>query len=235
MNGAAMDDKDPGQVRPTGRPSAEAAERLHEALLDAALKEFIERGFAGASMEGIARAAGVTKRTLYRRARDKSALFVAVVERHARLAGAPGLQQIRSGTLDERLKRASDVMLAWFLQPNSLGLYRTIISEAARRPDFGVQADAPFRHALAAIGIILADGDDRPPTAIAFGAQMFLRMVTAEPLDKGVQGIEPPGTSPTKRARAHQAVEFFLVGWRNWKPHGTAPTGTTKGSTDDRT
>lgn len=204
--------------RPTGRPSAQAAEHLHEAMLDAALLEFIGRGFGGASMEGIARAAGVTKRTLYRRARDKSALFVAVVERHARLAGAPRLQQIRTGTLEDRLKRASDVMLAWFLQPNSLGLYRTIIAEVAGRPDFGVGLEAPFRRATEAIAAILAEDDDRPAAAIQFGAQMFLRMVTAEPLDKGIQGIEPPGTSPAKRARAHQAVDFFLAAWREWSP-----------------
>jgi AcrR family transcriptional regulator len=206
------------ETRPTGRPSAQAAERLHEAMLDAALVEFIARGFGGTSMEGVARAAGVTKRTLYRRAKDKSALFVAVAERHARLAGAPSLQQIRSGTLEERLKRASDVMLAWFLQPNSLGLYRTIIAEVARRPDFGVEVEAPFRRATEAIAVILAEGDDRPPAAILFGAQMFLRMITAEPLDKGVQGIEPPGTSAAKRARAHQAVDFFLAAWPAWNP-----------------
>jgi TetR/AcrR family transcriptional repressor of mexJK operon len=215
MDCNAMNEGDDQPTKPTGRPSAEAARQLQETILAAALAEFITRGFEGASMEGIARVAGVTKRTLYRRARDKQTLFVAVVERHASRSGALELAQIAGGALETRLKRASDVMLGWFLQPESLGLYRTIIAEAARRPDFGILADAPFRRATDAIAVMLAKDDQRDAGDIAFGAQMFLRMVTAEPLDKAVQGIEPPGMSPVKRARAHRAVEFFLAGWRN--------------------
>ncbi|MCC2978041.1 TetR/AcrR family transcriptional regulator [Sphingomonas sp. PL-96] len=212
----SVDEEGARPGRPAGRPSTAAAGQLEEDLLDAALGVFLAGGFQAASMEAIARAAGVTKRTLYRRAPDKQALFREVVGRHAQRAGAPALRRIQGETLEERLKVASDVMLAWFLQPASLALYRTIIAEAGRHPDLGRLAEAPFREAAEAIAAILADGDARSPEQVELGAQLFLRLITAEPLDKAIQAIEPPGTSPEKRARAHAAVDFFLVGWRNW-------------------
>ncbi|WP_234707204.1 TetR/AcrR family transcriptional regulator [Pseudomonas savastanoi] len=51
-------------------------------ILAAAGRMFIERGFEGASMEEIAKAAAVTRQTLYNRYPEgKESLFVAVAER----------------------------------------------------------------------------------------------------------------------------------------------------------
>jgi AcrR family transcriptional regulator len=55
-------------------------ERL-EAVLDAALQEFGERGFHGASTENIARAAGISQPYVFRLFGTKQELFKAVVER----------------------------------------------------------------------------------------------------------------------------------------------------------
>src|SRR6202789_4045094 len=50
-------------------------------ILDGASKVFMELGFDGASMGEIARAAGVSKGTLYVYFADKNRLFEAIVER----------------------------------------------------------------------------------------------------------------------------------------------------------
>src|SRR5882762_2403164 len=50
-------------------------------ILDGARKVFMDLGFDGASMGEIARAAGVSKGTLYVYFADKSRLFEAIVER----------------------------------------------------------------------------------------------------------------------------------------------------------
>jgi len=50
-------------------------------LLDAAYEVFLERGFAGASMEAIAERAGVTKPVIYDSFAGKDELFSALVER----------------------------------------------------------------------------------------------------------------------------------------------------------
>src|SRR4029079_12727748 len=49
-------------------------------ILDGARKVFLELGFDGASMGEIARAAGVSKGTLYVYFPDKAGLFAAIVE-----------------------------------------------------------------------------------------------------------------------------------------------------------
>ncbi|KAA0118363.1 TetR/AcrR family transcriptional regulator [Mycolicibacterium sp. P9-22] len=60
-----------------GRPRAEATDR---AILQAALELFIERGVEGASMEQIAKRAGVGKPTVYRRWHNKEDLIAAAIE-----------------------------------------------------------------------------------------------------------------------------------------------------------
>src|SRR5258707_3447163 len=52
-------------------------------ILDGASKVFMDLGFDGASMGEIARAAGVSKGTLYVYFADKSRLFEAIVEENA--------------------------------------------------------------------------------------------------------------------------------------------------------
>src|SRR5205809_311758 len=55
-------------------------------ILDGAREVFMELGFDGASMGEIARAAGVSKGTLYVYFTDKTALFEAIVEEETRTA-----------------------------------------------------------------------------------------------------------------------------------------------------
>jgi len=68
---------DPPVRRGRGRPRDAGADR---AILDAALKLFIEGGVAGASMEQIAKRAGVGKLTVYRRWSSKEELLSQAIE-----------------------------------------------------------------------------------------------------------------------------------------------------------
>lgn len=60
-------------------------EKLAEELLEAGKREFLEKGFQGASMRRIAAAAGVTTGALYRYYADKESLFEALVEEPAKV------------------------------------------------------------------------------------------------------------------------------------------------------
>lgn len=55
-------------------------EQKREQILEAAVQEFQERGFAGASMDRISERANVSKRTVYNHFESKEALFKAIVE-----------------------------------------------------------------------------------------------------------------------------------------------------------
>ena len=56
-------------------------ERTRERILEAALKEFAAKGFAGARVDAIARRAAINKRMLYHYFGDKEELFRAVLRR----------------------------------------------------------------------------------------------------------------------------------------------------------
>lgn len=53
-------------------------------ILRGAMVEFLQRGYAAASMDRVAAAAGVSKATVYSHFADKEALFIALVEKMAK-------------------------------------------------------------------------------------------------------------------------------------------------------
>src|ERR1700732_3909874 len=67
--------------------TAEEDSSKRRQILDGARKVFLDLGFDGASMGEIARAAGVSKGTLYVYFADKSRLFEAIVEEEALAQG----------------------------------------------------------------------------------------------------------------------------------------------------
>ncbi len=73
----------PEQPAAEGRQRAAhlGPERRRPLVLDAALHLFVEHGYRGTSMEGIAAAAGVTKPVVYRCYPNKQELFRALLER----------------------------------------------------------------------------------------------------------------------------------------------------------
>ena len=80
--------------RPAARPPMEALERscavgleelqAEDPILRAVAETVAEHGFAEASMERIARRAGLTKSSLYFHFRDRNAMFAGLLERHQR-------------------------------------------------------------------------------------------------------------------------------------------------------
>ncbi len=72
-----------GGASPLGaRPLEPALDKPHQ-ILRGAMQEFLARGYAAASMDRIAAAAGVSKATIYSHFGDKERLFIALVEQMA--------------------------------------------------------------------------------------------------------------------------------------------------------
>src|SRR5260370_2529160 len=79
--------------QPLSSRAARAAER-RQAIIDAALDEFVARGFAATRLDDVAKRAGVAKGTIYLHFKDKEALFqdlirTALVPLIGRLAAPP--------------------------------------------------------------------------------------------------------------------------------------------------
>ncbi len=74
------------ELRRARGPSVEKTAQTRRAIVSAALAEFLERGFACATMDAVAKRAGVAKGTPYRYFPTKEALFEGVVREE--IAGA---------------------------------------------------------------------------------------------------------------------------------------------------
>ncbi len=72
------DEKNPVAARTPGR---QRSSQKADAILDGAMAEFLDCGYAAASMDRVAAAAGVSKATVYRYFQDKEHLFAALIQR----------------------------------------------------------------------------------------------------------------------------------------------------------
>lgn len=112
--------------------------RKVEQVLQGAQDIFMSEGYEGANVDDIARAAGVSKATLYSYFPDKRALFAAVArkacEEQTRLALSFADED---GDFAAQLYKGCRSFLSFMLSPFGIQMYRTVIAEAARFPEFG--------------------------------------------------------------------------------------------------
>ncbi|MDF5732260.1 MAG: TetR/AcrR family transcriptional regulator [Rhizonema sp. PD38] len=111
-----------------------------EVILRGAMQEFLEHGYAGARIDKIVAAAGVSKATVYRRFADKAALFTALIQRMA--VKIHFFHQQELPPLGEEpvvfLKRyATQVLDHITHNSQELMLFRMIIGESGRFPELG--------------------------------------------------------------------------------------------------
>lgn len=109
-----------------------------EAILDGAMQEFLENGYAGARIDRIVAAAGVSKATVYRHFPDKEALFTALIQRMASKKELFQLQKLQSFEEEPAafLKRYANGMLDNVASdPQILTFLRIIIGESGRFPE----------------------------------------------------------------------------------------------------
>lgn len=93
----SVGDTIPGAPRPLGRPRSPEADR---AILDAAIDLFVEEGYEGMSIEGVAAQAGVGKTTIYRRWASKEELIVAAIDELIMEVDLPDTGSLRRDLVD---------------------------------------------------------------------------------------------------------------------------------------
>ena len=106
-------------------------------ILDGARRLFMERGFDAASMGEIAKAAGVSKGTLYVYFSDKNALFEAIVEEVGTIHTAATLELDPSEDLVAALSRFGMAYIGMMCQPQGGSAVRTVMAIAERKPEIG--------------------------------------------------------------------------------------------------
>jgi len=106
-------------------------------ILDGARKVFMDLGFDGASMNEIARSAGVSKGTLYVYFADKNRLFEAIVEDEALAQGKVLFNFDSSRDPEITLREFGQTYMALLCRPGGGSWIRTVMAIAERMPDVG--------------------------------------------------------------------------------------------------
>ena len=106
-------------------------------ILDAALQEFAEKGYAGARMDDIARRAGVTKGTIYLYFENKEAVFKTLVRDSigATLASVTANARDFHGSAKDLLRFALGAMANLLTSSDRVVLPKIIIAESGNFPE----------------------------------------------------------------------------------------------------
>jgi AcrR family transcriptional regulator len=108
-------------------------------ILEGARRVFLDLGFDGASMGEIARAAGVSKGTLYVYFADKSSLFAAIVEHESIVQGMLSFDFEADRDIEITLRQFGVAYIGLLCTPRGGSAIRTVMAIAERMPEIGRQ------------------------------------------------------------------------------------------------
>jgi len=202
---------------PGGRPTRREAARRHIALLNSATRLFLDHGLDAVSIDEIAKRAGVAKRFIYARYRDKSELFVAAFE-HWAVDRLDVLQTFKPPRrrAEFGLVKFGHTLLDIGLQPDALALQRLLFSVAPRFPGLAEQfISRNRRRGVAEVERVLAFYADRGEIALTDSpaiAEQFFISVIGIPQRLALLGLRE--TPAAEKHRLRTAVRLFLDGCR---------------------
>jgi AcrR family transcriptional regulator len=198
-------------------------ERLPQ-ILAAALDEFAEQGYGGASMAGTAARAGVAKGLIYHYFPGKAELFTAVVRSciHPVFAEAEALVTAHTGSQDALLRRLIELAYARVaVEEREAVLFKLLLAEAVRFPELGAFYRAEvlsrgFGMIEAVVRAGVASGEFRPDAAEEPGlAAVLLAPVAMASVWRGMLG---PEEAPSPEAMCRAQLSLALAGLRRTEP-----------------
>ncbi len=170
---AAKAPKQKPKQKPGQNRALRAAER-REAIVEAALEEFIARGFAATRLDDVASRAGVAKGTIYLHFKDKQTLFEELI----RTAIVPMVERLAvamppDGSVRDTLEAFARIFIQEVATTRRGDIIRLIVAEGPRFPAI---ADFYYREVVsrglaamrALIEVGIARGEIRAPQLASF-------------------------------------------------------------------
>ena len=106
-----------------------------EAIVEAASRLFLERGFGSVSMDELAEAAGLARRTLYNQFTSKEEIFREMLLRvsgHLEDAFPPGIETL--GDVEQVLRLVARMIMDLHKRPEYLGFLRMVVADSRQFP-----------------------------------------------------------------------------------------------------
>jgi TetR/AcrR family transcriptional regulator, mexJK operon transcriptional repressor len=184
-------------LRKRGRPTAEERRTRENEILTAALSVFLRSGYGASTVDELAAAAQVTKRTLYTYYGDKAGLFAAMV---TQLAAAVSLDAASHDTLETLAAR----IVSRVHSDELVGLHRLVIAESTRFPELAqiLHSSGDARHIARLAEHIRAE---RGPASEPLAEPLF-SLLLGEKHRRRLLGIDPAPTPAQAAAHADAAL-----------------------------
>lgn len=138
-----------------GRPPVLSEEERRKLILDAAERVFTTDGYGAATMEGIIRAAGMSKKTVYALFSDKEHLFAALIGDAGAFPGGKSKVGVKPSDTVGELRDHLLSLAEFVLSPHQVAMTRLVISEARHSPKL---ADEFYARVMAKGQIHLTEG-----------------------------------------------------------------------------
>jgi AcrR family transcriptional regulator len=187
-------------------------------ILDGARKVFMDLGFDGASMGEIARAAGVSKGTLYVYFADKCGLFETIVEEEKIEQSKSAFNFDPDRDVDTTLPEFGRAYISMLCRPGGGSAIRTVMAIAERMPEVGsrfytnviamtVDRFAAYLEARARLGELVIDD-------YQLAAWQFMQMCQATLFQAFIFQAKP-SPSPDQIAKVvDSATRVFFAAYR---------------------
>ena len=204
------------------KPAAGA--KKSEMMLDAARRLFAEVGYEAASMDLVAKTAGVSKATLYAHFESKEKLFAEILEvENGRPEEGDWIPERFEGDAEDVLRRFARGMARFFVDGRGLAIYRLFVADLHRFPELVARFHGAGPMAMRArVARLLAQMGERGALAIddpETAADHFLALVQGRlPFYRSI-GLAPPPHAEIDR-RVESALQFFLRGYAPRNPRG---------------
>lgn len=189
------------------------------AILDAAGRLFLERGFNATSMDAIAEAAPVSKPTLYSHFKDKSDLFAAVIGGRCCLMVHTMYEHTSSDQEDveSALRAIANSFFDLIYAPDSISLYRIIISELKQFPNLGgTLYDQGAVKILGLLSNYLQQQNEKGVLDVKdteMGARLFFSLLKGDNHMQCLLGLRDALTTEERNYLIDSAVSLFVNGY----------------------
>jgi TetR/AcrR family transcriptional regulator, regulator of autoinduction and epiphytic fitness len=198
-----------------------------EAIVDAAERLFLERGFGSVSMDELAEAAGVARRTLYNQFSSKEEIFremLPKVSSQLEHALSPGVET--QGNVEDVLRLVARMILELHKHPKYLGFLRMVAADSREFPwiaeEFATVIDSQTERLVRYLAHMTAMGivDCCNPV---LAVHQFIGMLNELSLWPRVMGRKRLAVSIEDTVE--ETIRMFLLRYRRSRPNGPGDDG----------
>jgi TetR/AcrR family transcriptional repressor of mexJK operon len=201
-------------ARSVGRPRAP---EKRTAILDAGWTAFLAEGVHGASLDAIARKAGVSRVTLYSHFSDKEALFKAAIGREMERLKQSQQPLLPGTTLRDGLIAFGEALMRYLTSPDVISFYSVLAGDLRRHPElaqafYDLGPGVTHRNLTAIIAAAHARSElnaDHPDEA----AEHLIGMWQGLSNYKLSLGVDTDELIARTTSRVERAVDVFLAAY----------------------